>query len=262
MSEFAASSLSLYLNSYTYIVEDWSLQEWTYYSNASTLSSCTFGIVAGVLHRTTHCYKFLQVAGLCIKVIGYSVMISPHGRTATTSPALLILSAILVGAGGSFSVYGSTVSYAASTAQNDLLTMDQVAAQAAVPHHDMALATALLSFWSLIGGSISSSTAATLWAQWMPTNLRRYLPASVKDAQVEELYANIALIRAYDYSDPVRQGAVAAHQHTLWGLCITALVSSLVSSGASYFQPNILLIRDQSTGSGGMSKFVSTEYHK
>ena len=167
MYEFAGYLKLTYLSSYTYIVSNWSLQGWTYYSNTLTLALCSFGVVAGALQRYTHRYKPLQVMGLCIKIIGQGLAISPSGQTATTSTALLAASSVLTGMGGAFSVVGS-----------------ETASQASVPHQDMTLVMALLSLWSSVGASIGSAIAAVVWAEWMPRNLRTYLPPSVNDTMV------------------------------------------------------------------------------
>ena len=105
----------------------------------------------------------------------------------------------------------------------------QVAAQAAVSRQDLTLSMALLSLWSSVGGSISSSIAALLWAEWVPRDLRTYMPASVNDTHVAEFYADITLLRAYNYDDPVRQGAIEAYQHILWRLSVMALILSFAS---------------------------------
>ncbi|VDB82796.1 unnamed protein product [Peniophora sp. CBMAI 1063] len=224
MYELAGYFEILYLSSYTYIVTSWSLQGWTYYSNTLTLSLCGFGVVAGALQRYTHRYKVIQVSGLCIKIIAYGLLISPTSKTATTSTGLLVASQVLTGLGGAFSVIGS-----------------QVAAQASVPHQDMTLVMALLSLWSSVGSSIGSAIGSIMWAQWMPGNLREFLPASVNDTQVQEFYDDITLIRAYDFNDPVRQGAIEAYRHTLWGFFVPALVLSFISLGAACFQTNYFL---------------------
>ncbi|VDB83410.1 unnamed protein product [Peniophora sp. CBMAI 1063] len=215
---------TLYLSSYTDIVSDWSLQGWTYYSNTLNISLCAFGIVAGALQRLTHRYKALQVSGLCLQIVAYGLLISPTGKAATTSTALLVVSQVISGMGGAFSVVGSAV-----------------AAQASVPHEDMALVMALLALWASVGASIGSAISSVIWSRWMPVNLRQYVPASVNDTQVAEFYADITLIRAYDFDDPVRQGAIEAYRHTLWVFLVPALVLSFITLGAACFQTNYFL---------------------
>ncbi|KAL0059260.1 hypothetical protein AAF712_014010 [Marasmius tenuissimus] len=59
---FMAGQLrGLYFSSFIYIVEDWNVRDWTYFNNTMTLCLCIFGVVAGLIFRWTHRYKFLQI---------------------------------------------------------------------------------------------------------------------------------------------------------------------------------------------------------
>jgi hypothetical protein len=40
---------------------------------------CSFGLVAGVIQRYTHRYKALQVFGICVKIIGYGLLVDKNG---------------------------------------------------------------------------------------------------------------------------------------------------------------------------------------
>lgn len=46
----------------------------------------------------------------------------------------------------------------------------------------------------------------------MPTNLRQFLPASVNDTEVAGFYADITLIKEYDFGSAVREGATRAYE--------------------------------------------------
>ncbi|KAK1498909.1 hypothetical protein CCUS01_02529 [Colletotrichum cuscutae] len=117
-----------------------------------------------LLQRWTHRYKMLQIFGLCIKIIGIGIMID--GPRATNSTAPMVISLIMVGAGGAFSVVGS-----------------RVASQASVPHQDVALAVALLSLWSKIGSSIGSAIVAVIWADKMPKLFVNRCPTQGRSSQ-------------------------------------------------------------------------------
>jgi hypothetical protein len=217
---------SLYLSSYTYIVTDWSVQSWTYVTNTLSLSLCAFGLLAGIIQRITHRYKQLQVFGLCVKIIGIGILL--NGHRATNAVPAFVMSQILVGMGGAFSVVGSRVS-----------------SQASVPHQDVAIVIALLSLWSSIGAAIGAAIAAVIWSNKMPANLRRYLPASVTDAQVKKFYSNIKTIRTYAYDSDIRQGAITAYRQTLWYLIVPAVALAFIPLLASLIQTNYYLGKQQ-----------------
>ncbi|GAA5992982.1 hypothetical protein JCM10908_000783 [Rhodotorula pacifica] len=210
-----------YLSSYVYIVTDLSIKNWNYYNNVLTMGLCSFGVVAGVIQRYTHRYKALQIFGIVVKIIGFGLLVDKNG---VHDVGRLVMSQLLTGAGGAFSVVGS-----------------QVGSQAAVPHQDVALVIALLSLWSNIGGSIGSAIAAQVWNSHMPSNLRKYMPLSVNDTQVGEFFSSITLIREYEYESPIRQAAIHAYEDTVYPLWAAALGLSFISLIAACFQSNFFL---------------------
>ncbi|KAK7045369.1 hypothetical protein VNI00_007618 [Paramarasmius palmivorus] len=217
---------SLYLSSYTYVITDWSVANWTYFNNTMTLCLCIFGVTAGLILRWTHRYKLLQIIGLSIKIIGIGILLT--GQRATQSTAALAMSQVLIGVGGSFSVVSS-----------------RVASQASVPHQDLALTISLLSLWSKIGSAIGSALAAVIWAEKMPKLLRQELPSSVTDAQVKTFFGTIRKIRDYAFEDPIRQGAILAYRKTLWYLIVPAVSLSFVPLIAAFLQTNFYLGKQQ-----------------
>lgn len=54
----------LYLSSFVYVVKDWSTRDYTFFLNTLGVGLCFFGIIAGVIQRVTHRYKYLQVGRL------------------------------------------------------------------------------------------------------------------------------------------------------------------------------------------------------
>ncbi|QLI67696.1 Siderophore iron transporter 3 [Metarhizium brunneum] len=102
----------LYWTSYVLAAKPCSDQDWVYYGHTLTLALCIW----------THCYKALRLFGLCLKIIG--VGIPPSTAVAqTNNTTSMVISMVMVGAGGAFSVVGS-----------------RVAPQAAGPHQDVAIA--------------------------------------------------------------------------------------------------------------------------
>ncbi|RFU82124.1 putative transporter [Trichoderma arundinaceum] len=194
-----------------YMPKPWSYQDWVYYGNTLTLALCIAGPLVGLAQRWTHRYKIIQIMGLCIKIIGMGIMLD--GRVATINTGALVMSSILIGFGGSMSVVGS-----------------RVASQASVPHQDVALAVSLLSLWSKIGSAIGSAIVAVIWSNQMPAQLRKYLPEDTTDATIKKLFGDMRSIRtAYDFDDPIRQGAIMAYRRALYYCITVALALAFVS---------------------------------
>lgn len=218
---------SLYWSSYVFIAKPWSYQDWVYYGNTLTLSLCVFGVVAGLLQRWTHRYKAIQLFGLVLKIIGIGIMLD--GRRATINTAAMVISVIMIGAGGAMSVVGS-----------------RVASQASVPHQDVALAISLLSLWSSIGSAIGSAIVSVIWSSQMPDQLRKHLPATATEEDVTALFNNVRSIRTlYEFDDPMRQGAIEAYRRTLYYCLVPALAVAFIPLVAACFQTNFYLGKQQ-----------------
>merc|ERR1711977_606559 len=95
-----------YLNSYVYVVTDIDTRQWNYYNNILTMFLCSFGFIGGMIQRYTHRYKALQLCGLCIKLIGYALLVDKAG---VRSYARLVMAQVLTGIGGAITAYGKTV---------------------------------------------------------------------------------------------------------------------------------------------------------
>lgn len=223
----AGNLRSLYWSSYVYIGKPWSIADWTYYNNTLTLSLCVFGLVAGLIQRWTHRYKHLQIVGLVIKIIGIGILLK--GKQATLNTVAMVMSPVLVGMGGAFSVVGS-----------------RVASQASVPHQDLALTISLLALWSRIGSAIGSAIAAVIWSARMPNALRENLPSTATEADITKFFGSIRSIRlAYGLEEPMRQGAIVAYRKTLYYLLVPATALAFVPLFAACFQTNFYLGKQQ-----------------
>ncbi|GAA5919883.1 hypothetical protein JCM6882_001990 [Rhodosporidiobolus microsporus] len=210
-----------YLSSYVYIVTDYDTKEFGYWSNTLTVALCFGGVIAGLLQTWTRRYKLVQILGICVKIIGYGLLVDKNGVHDT---ARLVMSQVFTGLGGAMSVVGS-----------------QVSSQASVPHQDVALVIALLALWTAIGGAIGTAVSAGVWENHMPVNLRKFIPESVNDTMIETFFGDITQIKAYDYNDPIRQGAIKAYETTCYPLWAAALGLSFVMLIAALFQSNYFL---------------------
>ncbi|KAM3496917.1 hypothetical protein MY10362_009714 [Beauveria mimosiformis] len=232
VSYFVANSFySVYWPSYVLVAKSWSYQDWVYYNNTSTLATCVFGLVAGLIQRCTHRYKAMQFPGLIVKIIGLGILLNGH-RVSTSTP-VMVLSSILIGGGGSFSAVAS-----------------RVAAQACVPHQDVALAISLLALWTAVGRAIRGALVAVIWSAEMSNQLKSHLPAqNATDEQVQRMFNNIADIRNVPFENPVRQGAIEGYRNTLYYCIVPALGVSFIPLIAALFQSNFYLGKQQNATS-------------
>ncbi|KAL1689797.1 hypothetical protein GGG16DRAFT_93155 [Schizophyllum commune] len=207
-----------YFLSWVYIIKnDWTLSGYTYYSYTETLTLCFFGIIAGAIQRVTHRYKYLQLSGLCIRAIGQGIQLYAIKNPSTV---VLVMAQVISCLGGSFSVVGS-----------------QVAVQASVPHQDMALAAAILSLWTGIGGGIGSAISASVWNDNVPANLAKYIGDTHNATEIADIFGSIIIARDTEPHDLV----VKAYGDSIRPLFIAALVLSIVPILAGFYTTNFYL---------------------
>lgn len=212
----------LYLSTIVWVTKDISNQNWTYFNNIMTMSLCSFGVLAGVICRVTHRYKYMQVCGLAIKVLGYGLAIRPQGQVAPL--AAFIMAQIIIGFGGSFGVIGT-----------------QLSSQASVPHEDMTLVMGMLSLFSNIGSAIGSCISGPIWTSKLPGYLREFIPETTSDVVVRGYFTNVSSLRALPYDSPDRQGAIKAYSYVAYYLFIIAVCLEAIEFLLSFFQTNFYL---------------------
>ncbi|TFK84888.1 MFS general substrate transporter [Polyporus arcularius HHB13444] len=207
-----------YLPSFVLVTKSWSMTNVFYFGQAQTVGLTIFGIVAGVTMRFTQRYKPLLVSGLIIRLIGVALMV--HSRSPDGSDAELVWTQILQGMGGGFAAICAGV-----------------AAQASVPHSDVAMVIALVLLWTEIGAGVGGSIAGAMWAGVMPGKLKEYLPGLTREER-EALFGSITDVRARPLGDPVRQGVISAYSDTMKTMLIAATVLSVIPLLLSLLMPN------------------------
>ncbi|KAG6834083.1 hypothetical protein H0H93_012077, partial [Arthromyces matolae] len=97
-----------YYLTYVYIVKNWTADQWTNFGQTFTVAICFFSIVLGFVIRYTHRYKYLQTAGLVIRMIGLGITVLGVDKR-TPSTTLLVFQQIVIGLGSACSVLGTQV---------------------------------------------------------------------------------------------------------------------------------------------------------
>ncbi|KAI0628168.1 drug:h+ antiporter [Trametes polyzona] len=236
-----------YLSSFVLVTKPWSMTSVFYFGQVQTLGLTFFGIIAGILMRFLHRYKWILFCGLCIRLVGVALMI--HSRGADGSDAELVWTQILQGMGGGFAAICAGIG-----------------AQASVPHADVAMITALVLLWTEIGAGVGGSIAGAIWAGQMPGALARHLPWLGAEERAR-LFGSIADVRARPMGDPVRMGVIRAYGDTMETMLVVATVLSVVPVGLALLMPDWYLGDQQNavyesevTGHGGRSARASGVY--
>lgn len=197
---------------------NWSTKQYSNFSNIMTVGLCGFSVFTGLAMRYTHRYKWLQLTGLSIRVIGEGLRVA--GFVTNPSGMLLIWNRILISLGGSCTVITT-----------------QVASQGSMSHGDMAIGMAVLSLWTDLGGSIASAISGSIWNTRVPAKIAAYVPAAVNATEQATLFGSIVEARA----SPHRMAVVRAQTETLRPLAIAGLVISILALVAGILTPEIKL---------------------
>ncbi|WWC59437.1 uncharacterized protein I303_101993 [Kwoniella dejecticola CBS 10117] len=209
-----------YWSSWLYVTEDLSAQHYTYLTNCLTVGLCFFGAVAGLIQRYTHRYKYLQLIGLSIRIIAYGLVYTTASKPTAGNVATIVMGQLLISLGGGISVISSSV-----------------ACQGSVPHQDMALAMALLSLWTSMGGSIASAISAAVWNKRVPAKLAEYLGDTHNSTELAEIFGSILVARA---TEP-RPLVIQAYNEAIRPLYLAALITSFLSLIAGAFTTDFYL---------------------
>ncbi|KAI0365208.1 drug:h+ antiporter [Pilatotrama ljubarskyi] len=207
-----------YLSSFVLVTKPWSMTSVFYFGQVQTLGLTFFGIIAGVLMRFLHRYKWILFCGLCIRLVGVALMI--HSRGTDGSDAELVWTQVLQGMGGGFAAICSGIG-----------------AQASVPHADVAMITALVLLWTEIGAGVGGSIAGAIWSGTMPGKLREYLPGLSQEER-DVLFGSITDVRARPMDDPVRQGVISAYGETMKTMLVVATALSVIPVVLALLMPN------------------------
>ncbi|KAK7409431.1 hypothetical protein QQX98_008392 [Neonectria punicea] len=225
-NQTASAVRNTYFSSYIYIIKEWTTYQWTIFLGITTMGLSIMGPIVGLIQSRTHRYKSMMVFGAAARLIGYGLLVQNNGHMVQDTARLVL--AQLIFCLGSFNIVGA-----------------RVGSQASVPHEDMASIISLLSLWSTLGSSVGSAISSAIWTNEMLDRMYKEMPG-VDEATILELYGNIKTLRTtYEFSDPVRQGAIRAYAFVNGHIAITSLLLAAVPLVATFFMPDFYLGKQQ-----------------
>ncbi|KAL1405311.1 hypothetical protein Q8F55_008938 [Vanrija albida] len=201
-----------YYMSFVYIIKpEWSDRNYTYFGNTLTVGLCLFAVVGGAIQRYTKRYKALQITGLVLRVLGEGItFMAVNGNQKDVT---LVMGRVLISMGGGITV-----------------TSTGVASAGSVPHADMALAMAILSLWTQLGGSVASAISAAVWDRNVPRNLEKYIGDQYNATQRAEIFGSILVARTTEPHDLVNR----AYTEAIRPLYIAALCTCFLALVAGF----------------------------
>ncbi|KAJ3031262.1 hypothetical protein HDV00_008401 [Rhizophlyctis rosea] len=158
-----------YLSSFLLISRGLTLTQGTWISLTWSFASVTSSIVGGILTKFTKRYLVFAWIGLGLMIIGNGLLVNLRGPD--TPLASLIAAQILTGFGAGFVTMAT-----------------QVGAQAAVPHQNVGMVTAVYLSIAQFGGALGSIIAGSIWQAQLPAKI---VEAGLTPADATALLANI-----------------------------------------------------------------------
>lgn len=98
-----------------------------------------------------------------------------------------------------------------------------------------------MSLWTNLGGPIGEAIAGAIWNAKIPGKLRKHLPSTVSDQEVNQFFGKITLLHDYPMNSEIRQGAIKAFKEVNYILYCISLGLSFVPFIAALFQTNYFL---------------------
>ncbi len=192
------------------IRNDWTTKEYTYFSQCLGVGLCVFAFPAGFVMAYTHSYKWPQLFGICARIIGMALVF--YGTYEHATDVVLVMSQIMIGIGGGFSVLTT-----------------QAGSQASVPHADLATAIAALSMITNLGRSLGDTAASSIWTNKMPANLAENILAipGTNQTTVDDIYGSIVV--AGQQTGALRDAVVQSYNQTFkFPMALPALILAIL----------------------------------
>ncbi|EJT98469.1 MFS general substrate transporter [Dacryopinax primogenitus] len=206
---------------------NWSLSDITYYTNCQSLCLTFFALLWGAVAIVLKFrYKWTLTAALCVRLIGIGLMFYAREHNST---AALVMTQVIQGAGGGVAAIAS-----------------QVGSQGAVPHQDVAVATAVVLLSAELGNVVGSAAAGAIWRSALPEQLTNALAdvGFTNTTYITMQVGNPLLAQTSfpDLSDPIREAIHSGYSSTMRLMLIPAIVLSVIPIIASVFMRDFHLV--------------------
>ncbi|KUJ12625.1 MFS general substrate transporter [Mollisia scopiformis] len=208
-----------YLYAWSTVAHNFSVKIATFYIYVNGVMQCFTGIIAGWIMLKTRRYKWLVMAGVTIRIIGYGIMLRLRG--AENSIGELVVVQLIQGIGSGI-----------------IQTSVFVGAQIQVPHSQLAQMTALIICFSFLGSSIGACIAGGVYTGTFKDQLRDQLGGTAANgALVDQLFNSITgVLPAWGTSE--RTAIDNAYTNVMRFFTYAAIGASVPSFFMAWFMPN------------------------
>jgi hypothetical protein len=189
-----------YYTSYLQVVFNLSISDAGYIGSIYSIGTVFWGIIVGVLIRSSGRFKWLACVALVCETIGGALIIV-YRQPDTTMAAIVIPQIIIAFSGGTLYICG------------------EMAGMAVASHSDVADILAVFSLAVLLGGAIGSAISGGIWTNTIPAQLLMLLPDDTRD-QALRIYGNLDTQLSFPMGDPTRSAIIEAYGIAQRNMCI------------------------------------------
>jgi SIT family siderophore-iron:H+ symporter-like MFS transporter len=198
----------------------------SFYSFFSVVSGCILGFVVYKVRRL----KMFIVAGTCLFMVAFGLLIRYRGDTDSSSRAGVIGAQVLLGIAGGMFPYPA-----------------QASLQTVLKHEHLAVMTGVYLATYNLGSAFGGAVSGAIWTQVLPGDLNQRLAQFNNATLATYAYGNpFAFIVDYPVGTPERQAVVDSYKHaqrllTITGICLCV---PLIAFAAALRNPKL---NDQQT---------------
>ncbi|KAH7389870.1 siderochrome-iron transporter-like protein Sit1 [Pyrenochaeta sp. MPI-SDFR-AT-0127] len=206
---------------------DESIKSATRISSLYSFSSVVTGLILGAIVFKVRRLKPFIVAGTCLFMVAFGLLIHYRGGTGSASHSGIIGAQICLGIAGGMFPYPA-----------------QASIQAATKHEHVAIVTGIYLATYNIGSALGNTVSGAMWQQIIPGELTRQTGNSTLATTVYGDPFTFAV--AYPVGTPERDAVIQAYRHVQRLLCTAGICLSILLIGFSLALRNPKLGKEQS----------------
>ncbi|KAK7460674.1 hypothetical protein VKT23_009389 [Stygiomarasmius scandens] len=194
---------------------------------------CLVGIAAGWIMYKTRRYKYLNLVGVIIRVVGYGAMMRLRGQNNSTAELFIVQCIQGIGSG-------------------IIQTIVIVSAQVVVSHAELAQISSLVLLMSFLGSAIGQAIAGGIYTNTFRDRLRIHLP-SASDDSIESLFNSITGVLP-EWGTSSRMAVNLAYSDVMRYITIVALIVGGPMIILAFLLPNVELTDTQNVFENEITK--------
>ncbi|KAI9492359.1 major facilitator superfamily domain-containing protein [Zychaea mexicana] len=194
-----------YFQMYLQISRNWDIIKATHVDRSYDAVYLVSQVIAGYLMRYFKIYRPIILSGIVLFMVGMGMMIP--SRYPGASDVFLVASQVISGFGAGWCFVPTLT-----------------AVQSAVPHNDLAIATAMYQVGTTLAYSIGSAIAGAVWNSLLPAEILKLVPGEI---DVASAMGDIVYIAALPQDQ--WEAVIAAYGNILRIFCIVGLCLSVLA---------------------------------